>query len=156
MMELPGFVWMKIALRLLGDHQTYKWSQSMGIVRAQIELSNPSRPDLNSMIVDSLVDTGALHLCIPEHVALQMGYDLRQADVREVTTADAKKHVVPYIGPFKLRFEKRSCYVGALVFGDEVLLGAVPMEDMDLVVIPSQRRLSVNPASPNIPAALAK
>jgi hypothetical protein len=37
--------------------------------------------------------------------------------------------------------------------GDEVLLGAVPMEDMDLVVIP---KLLINPDSPNIPRGHAK
>ena len=44
----------------------------------------------------------------------------------------------------------------ALVLGDEVLLGAVPMEDMDLVVCPSRRELIVNPESPNIPQARVK
>ena len=28
----------------------------------------------------------------------------------------------------------RSCFVGALVLGDSVLLGAVPMDDMNLVI----------------------
>ena len=32
--------------------------------------------------------------------------------------------------------------------GDEVLLGAVPMEDMDLIVSPAHRKLVVNPESP--------
>ena len=45
---------------------------------------------------------------------------------------------------------------GALVLGDAVLLGAVPMEDMDLIVNPSRREVTVNPASPNIPHARAK
>lgn len=128
----------------------------MGIIKAQIELANPANAELMPMVVESLVDTGALHLCIPEHVSLQLGLTKTTAQTREVTTADGKKHLVPYVGPIKVSFEKRSCYVGALVFGDEVLLGAVPMEDMDLVVIPSERKLAVNPASPNIPTSLAK
>jgi hypothetical protein len=45
---------------------------------------------------------------------------------------------------------------GALVLGDEALLGAVPMEDMDLVVNPSRRELTVDPASPNIAHSRAK
>ena len=45
---------------------------------------------------------------------------------------------------------------GALVMGDVVLLGAIPMEDMDLVVIPKTRRLDVNPDSPNISSTIAK
>ena len=42
------------------------------------------------------------------------------------------------------------------VIGDEVLLGAVPIEDMDLVVNPGRRELTVDPASPNIPHARVK
>ena len=49
-----------------------------------------------------------------------------------------------------MRFGKRFCYVGALVLGDEVLLGAVPMEDVDLVVSPSRREIPPDPANPNI------
>jgi hypothetical protein len=40
--------------------------------------------------------------------------------------------------------------------GDEVLLGAIPMEDMDLVVIPHHRKVDINPLNPNYAAAKAK
>jgi hypothetical protein len=40
--------------------------------------------------------------------------------------------------------------------GNEVLLGAVPMEDMDLVIIPKLLKLAVNPQSPNIPRGHVK
>jgi hypothetical protein len=40
--------------------------------------------------------------------------------------------------------------------GDQVLLGAIPMEDMDLVLIPKTRTADVNPASPNIATSVAK
>ena len=50
----------------------------------------------------------------------------------------------------------RSCFTGAVVSGDEVLLGAVPMEDMDLVVEPAKRSVIANPDSPNIPLSIAK
>ena len=36
------------------------------------------------------------------------------------------------------------------------LLGAIPMEDMDLVVLPLERRIAVNPLNPNFAAGLAK
>jgi len=55
-----------------------------------------------------------------------------------------------------VQFEKRQCFVGALVLGDEVLLGAVPMEDMDLVLNPARQEVTVNPASPNIPHSRVK
>ena len=38
-----------------------------------------------------------------------------------------------------------------MVIGTEALLGAVPMEDMDLVVSPALQRVTVNPISPNKP-----
>ena len=42
------------------------------------------------------------------------------------------------------------------MIGESVLLGAVPMEDMDLVVEPSRRTITVNPKSPNMPSAVVK
>jgi hypothetical protein len=45
---------------------------------------------------------------------------------------------------------------GAMVIGDEPLLGAAPMEDLDIVINPSRLEVIPNPASPNIPAAIAK
>jgi len=104
--------------------------------------------------VKSLVDTGSLHLCIPEHVAIQL--ELEELYKREVTTADGKKHLVPYMGPISTKFENRCCFTGALVFGDEVLLGAVPMEDMDVFVSPAKQALIVNPESPSIAMSIAK
>jgi clan AA aspartic protease len=126
----------------------------MGYVYADIELANPREVNLESIAVNALVDTGSLMLCIPEHIKLQL--NLEESDKREVTTADGKKHLVSYVGPIKVRFQNRSCYVGGLVLGDQVLLGAVPMEDMDLIVSPSNRSLTVNPESPNYPHALVK
>ncbi len=126
----------------------------MGHVFAEIELSNPRQPDFVPIVVNALVDTDALMLCIPEHIANQL--DLTTESMREVSVADGRSSNVPYVGPIKLTFGKRFCYVGALVLGDEVLLGTVPMEDMDLVVNPSRREVTVDPASPNIPHARVK
>ena len=126
----------------------------MGYIRAKIEIGNPRNPVLETIKKDALVDTGALMLCIPEHVCVQMGF--QEVEKREITTADGKKQLVPYVGPVMVHFENRSCFVGALVLGDEILLGAVPMEDMDLIISPAHKRVIVNPDSPNFPQALVK
>lgn len=126
----------------------------MGHVMAQLSLSNPREPGLSAMTVQALVDTGALMLCIPEHVARQLR--LQAESEREVTVADGRSTTVPYVGPLRVAFQNRFCYVGALVLGDEVLLGSVPLEDMDLVVSPGRRELTVDPASPNLPHARVK
>lgn len=106
------------------------------------------------MTIRALVDTGALHLCIPRALAEQLR--LEPLEQREVTTADGVKRLCPYVGPVELHFGNRGCFTGAIVLGDEVLLGAVPMEDMDLVVSPATRSVTVNPASPNVPSSTAK
>jgi hypothetical protein len=38
----------------------------------------------------------------------------------------------------------------AQVLGDRVLLGAIPLEDMDLIVIPKTRTVDMDPDSPDI------
>lgn len=126
----------------------------MWLVYADIELINPKEQTLKPMKINALVDTGAITLCIPEHIVLQL--KLEALEQREVTTADGKKRLVPYVGPVQIRFENRNCFTGALVLGDSVLLGAVPLEDMDLVINPRLQTITVNPESPNIPAALVK
>lgn len=126
----------------------------MGITYAKLQLTNPIRTDLSSIETHALADTGALHLCIPEHIAIQL--DLKEKEKREVTLADGSKKSVAYVGPVEVRFANRRCYVGAMVLGDEVFLGAIPMEDMDLIVRPLSREVLVNPLSPNIPSSLAK
>lgn len=125
----------------------------MGLITVTLELNN-ARSGKKPIRAEALVDTGALHLCVSEHVAVQLGLD--EVDKREVTTADGKKHLVPYVGPVVIKFEGRTCMTGALVLGEGVLLGAIPMEDMDLVVNPALRKVTVNPESPNIPTSVAK
>ncbi|MBU0694317.1 MAG: clan AA aspartic protease [Candidatus Omnitrophica bacterium] len=126
----------------------------MGFVYADIFLANPREQKLKPIKVNALVDTGAMTLCIPDHISVQL--KLKELEKREVKTADGKSHVVPYVGPILVSFGNRNCFVGALVLGDSVLMGAVPMEDMDLVINPSKRTITVNPESPNIPSALVK
>jgi clan AA aspartic protease len=119
----------------------------MGIVHADIELSSARDDDLAPIRVTALADTGATYLCIPQHIALQL--QLPVQDRRGVTTSDGREHIVDYVGPIRIRFANRQCLVGALVLGDQPLLGAIPIEDMDLVVHPSQNQLTVNPANPH-------
>jgi clan AA aspartic protease len=128
--------------------------KSMGLVRTDLLLRNPRDADVTPLTVTALVDTGALHLCIPEGLARLLR--LEKLEEREVTTADGIKRLCAYVGPIEVHFGNRGCFTGAIVLGDEVLLGAVPMEDMDLVISPATRSVTVNPASPNVPSSTAK
>jgi clan AA aspartic protease len=134
----------------------HRYSSDMGIIYADIQIRNPARPELATLTSKALVDTGANYLCLPAHLAVQLGLlDGGPAEMREVRLADGSARAVPYVGPIQLRFKNRSCFVGAMVLGAQVLLGAIPLEDMDLVVLPSTMQLDVNPDSPNFPSAIA-
>jgi len=124
----------------------------MGLVKAEITLGNP-RNKL-SMKVNVMADSGALLLCLPEHIAIQL--QLEELEKREVILADGSRIKVSYSGPVEIRFENRSCFTGALILGDEPLLGVVPMEDMDILIDPVRQRLIVNPENPNIPVSPVK
>lgn len=126
----------------------------MGGVNAKLYLKNPRIPELKPVEVEAMADSGAIHLCIPEHIKIQL--ELDEIDKKEVTLADGTRKLVPYVGPIEIRFKNRVGFAGALVMGDQVLLGAIPMEDMDLVIIPKTRTIDVNPSSPNIATSIAK
>lgn len=104
----------------------------MGLAYATLELRNPKEPDLQPLSVRSLADTSAPHLCIPATIARQLR--LRELQKREIVTADGRNKLCSYVGPVEVSCDDRSCYTGAFIVGDEVLLGAAPMEAMDLVL----------------------
>jgi len=124
------------------------------MTHAKLLLKNPRKPDLQPMEVEALADSGAVHLCIPPHVQIQLG--LEEVAQKEATLADGRRKQVPYVGPVELHFKNRVGFTGALVLGEEVLLGAIPMEDMDLVIIPKTRTVDVNPWSPNVATSVVK
>lgn len=125
----------------------------MGIVRTHLRLANDAKPELEEIDAEAMVDTGALHLCVPEHLAMQL--QLRTIETREVILADGRPHQVPYVSPVRIELLGRHSVCGALVLGNQVLLGAIAMEDMDLIVEPARLKVSVNPQAPNIAMSIA-
>ncbi len=117
-------------------------------------LRNPRREDIPPLKVKALADTGSVYLIIPERVRRRL--ELDEESQKEITLADGGRRSVPYVGPIQTRFKNRVAFVGAIVMGDEVLLGAIPREDMDLVVIPLERRVDINPKHPHVAASYAR
>jgi clan AA aspartic protease len=126
----------------------------MGLTYANLTLTN--RLTGKAMDIRALVDTGATFMCVPEHVAIQLGFDLTSAETHLVTLGDGSQRRVPKIEPIKVHFGDRAYSTEALVLGDEPLMGVLPLEAMDLVVDPRNQMLQPNPAHPNFPVALAK
>lgn len=126
----------------------------MGIIRQHLRLSNIAMPQIEEIDALALVDSGALELCIPQSLADRLR--LTRLQDRDVILASGETKKVPYVGGVKVEVFGRETTVAANVMGDEVLLGAIPMEAMDLLIHPASLQLIPNPGHPNIPASLAK
>jgi len=124
----------------------------MGLIYADLTLANPGKTELAPIHAQALVDTGALFLCIPQHICTQL--KLTEFEQREMTIADGSRKLCSYVGPIHLKYANRQCITGAMVIGNQVLLGAIPIEDMDLIIHPAQLKLLPNPENPNIPGAI--
>jgi clan AA aspartic protease len=132
----------------------FKGCYAMELTYADIQMENLIAK--RTLKTKALVDSGAVFFTMPEHMAVQLGFDLTEVITREVVLADGSRKAVPMVGPLRVRFADRYCDLSALVLGDEPLFGAVPMEMMDLVVNPASQTLTVNPDSPYVPVAPAK
>ena len=58
----------------------------MGLVYANIILSNPVLAELKPIETRCLVDTGSTYLCIPQHIATQL--QIKTLETREATLAE--------------------------------------------------------------------
>ncbi len=131
----------------------------MGIIYAEIELINGDdlalarrhvigEEEVKRMTVKMLVDTGSVYMCINQSVQEQL--QLNIVEKRKGQLADGSIVEYDVAGPIEVRFRNRRCVVDAMVLpGDsEMLLGSIPLEDMDVVIHPYRRELIVNPEHP--------
>ena len=124
----------------------------MGLVYQHIRLANAARPELEEIDAQALVDSGAVDLCIPPLIAQQL--KLQPIEQRTVTYADGRRERVDYVGPVLVEVFGRRAFTGAMVMGEGVLLGVIPMESMDVLIDPRRQQLIPNPANPDIPGAM--
>jgi len=97
-----------------------------------------------------IVDGGADDLCINEHIKNQLQLPVLEERIYQL--ADGTEVTFEVVGPVDLRFDNRRAVVEAVVLPgvNEPLLGAIPMEIMDVLIHPRKQILTVNPANPLI------
>ena len=131
----------------------------MGLIYADITLQNSvdvglltrgaiPNEEVRQMNVRALVDTGAITLIVNGEIAKQL--DLPVKDQVDIELADGTRNKGDLVGPVDIRFQNRITSCLALVLPDatEVLLGAIPMEGMDVVIDPKLEQLTVHPDRP--------
>ena len=134
----------------------------MGKIMTKIKLTNLNdaqdartgvlRPDqVRVLEIEALVDTGATNLVLPADVVAALG--VREIGKRKVRYADNRVEEIPWVGPLQLEILGRAMIGEALVVaaGATPLIGQIPLANLDLIVDPKSRELSVNPASPDMP-----
>jgi clan AA aspartic protease len=131
----------------------------VGLVYADVELINGEdlilarrhyigEDEIKRMHVNILVDTGSYMLCISESIQEQPSLPVKEKRKAQLGNGTIEEYEV--VGPIELRFKNRRCNVDAMVLkGDnEPLLGAIPLEDMDVLIHPNRQELIVNPEHP--------
>ena len=101
--------------------------------------------------ITALVDTGALYFAINENIQ-----EMLQCPVlgkKEFQLANGESIWCDFVHDVGIKFKNRECVVSAIVLpGDaEPLLGALPMEEMDVLIDPRRQELIVNPDHPLYP-----
>jgi clan AA aspartic protease len=131
----------------------------MGLIYAEIELINSEdivlarrfmigEEEIKKLKINMLVDTGSVYMCINETIQAQL--QLPVVEKRKGQLANGSIVEYDVVGPIEVKFKNRRCSVDAMVLpGDnEPLLGAIPLEDMDVLVHPYKQELIVNPEHP--------
>lgn len=131
----------------------------MGLIHAEIELINGDdlalarrhyldQDEVKRMWVTALVDTGSYMLCINENIQEQLQLPIVEKRKGQLANGEIVEYDV--VSSVELRFKNRRTICNAMVLpGDsEVLLGAIPLEDMDVLIHPQRQELIVNPDHP--------
>ncbi len=132
----------------------------MGLVYADIELINADDvayakrnviggEEIKRLTINMLVDSGAYMMAINETIQSQL--ELPFIEKRKVQVADSRIVEYDVVGPVYVKFANRKATCNAFVLprDSEPLLGAIPMEEMDVLIHPQRQELIVNPEHPN-------
>jgi clan AA aspartic protease len=131
----------------------------MGMIFAKLEIiraddealfreGSIKKTDIRSVKVRAIVDTGSHMMAINQNIVNQL--KLHTHDSKTVMLADGSIGSLNVVGPIKIKFENRTAICSALVLpgNTDVLLGAIPMEEMDVLIDPKNQQLIVNPETP--------
>ncbi|GHV87007.1 hypothetical protein AGMMS50255_3030 [Spirochaetia bacterium] len=124
----------------------------MGTVYEEITLKNAwdvgnvkrglgKEPEIRQTTVQAVVDTGAGTVIINEVIRKELGLIIERLDT--ATLANGEKVICKITDPVDIHWKERSmtCRAWVLPGTEEVLLGAIALEDMDLIVDPKNRKL---------------
>ena len=124
----------------------------MGLVQAEVTLINANdlgdfrrgqikEHEIRQTTVMALVDSGAWTMVISEAIREKLGLEVVGSDY--ATLADGNDYPCKLAGPLEVKWKDRRVLLEALVLpsGYDALLGAIPLEAMDLIIDPRGEEL---------------
>ena len=124
----------------------------MGTVYAEIRLVNVKdmahaqaglirNEAIKAETVQAVVDTGAMSLVITEELRQKLGLEIRGE--KSALVANGQRVTCQVTDPVDIHWKSRSSTQRALVVpgAKTILLGVIPLEDMDLIVNPVTQEL---------------
>ena len=107
----------------------------------QLRRGQIGEDEIRQITVHAMVDTGSIMLCINESIRQVLDIPIRSK--RRSQLANGQILELDVAGPVIVRYLDRECSTNALILPNdkECLLGAIPMEEMDLYVHPGRNKL---------------
>ncbi|GHV78952.1 hypothetical protein AGMMS49944_07430 [Spirochaetia bacterium] len=120
-------------------HTNITLKNAIDVGEAKRGLIAPS--EVRETAVRALADTGAGTLVINDWVLAKLG--LRIKGLKRITLGNNYKEIFRVTEPVEVHWNDREMSCDALVAPNDgpVLLGAIPMEDMDLMVCPKSEEV---------------
>ena len=109
---------------------------------------------IRQVVVDAIVDTGAVRSVLPQHVVDQLGLQIVSQQVAQC--ADGRTALEGIAEPVSFRCQSRTTLEEALVLGTEVLIGQTVLEKLDLLADCDARKLVPHPGRPNHPVSMVR
>ncbi|MDR1949563.1 MAG: retroviral-like aspartic protease family protein [Spirochaetaceae bacterium] len=125
----------------------------MGTVYTEITLKNAgdstrlqdghiTESEVHTVTVQAMVDTGCGTLVINDELRKALGLEIK--GLRNSRLANGARQVCQVTEPVEIHWKNRDTACRAIVLpgAEEVLLGAIPLEDMDLIINPARQELT--------------
>lgn len=128
----------------------------MGLIHVEVDLVNGGdmlavrhgqmdRDDVRHIGVLALVDSGCMFMAINENIQAVLQLPVVGKHRGELANGLCEDYDI--VAPIEVRYDGHVAHCSAVVLpgNSEPLLGAIPMEEMNVIIDPQRQELTVNP-----------
>ena len=131
------------------SEKIYNQKNIMALMTLYISIDNPFNAAGVTIQCNAVVELGERHLFISKRLASELS--LTELGSRDVIDQNGEMKVLPYVGPIRVQFGSRQCFIGGLIMEGDVLLGTIAMDALNLAVHPITGEVVENPSASTLP-----